>query len=103
MNKEEKTNIDLDIFSLVKKLTEDKDPKDAVMYIRGDSEFQNAVVNIQGDVRLLAQTIQHHITNNEEFKKFIYATVGSYLSQNPLEETAFLEGIKITKQSFGIN
>lgn len=103
MNKEDKTNMDLDIFSLVKKLTEGKDPKDGVMYIRGDSEFNNAVVNIQGDVRLLAQTIHHHIKVNEDFKKFIYATIGSYLSQNPEDEDEFLQGLEITKQSFGGN
>lgn len=103
MNKEEKTNIDLDIFSLIKTLTENKGETDAAMYLRGDSEFSNAVVNIQGDMRLLAQTIQHHITSNEDFKKFIFAIVGSYLSQNPIDETAFLEGLKLTKQSFGIN
>jgi hypothetical protein len=104
MNKEEKTDIDLDIFSLIKKITEGKDPKDGVMYLRGDSEFNNAVINIQGDVRLLSQTIQHHITVNDEFRRFIFATVGSYLVKEPLHEQEFLRGIEeVKKHSPGIN
>ena len=103
MNKEEKANNDKEILALIDKVVEKDNIQNVALFIRGDAEYQNAMFIIKGDFRLLAQTIQHHITCNEEFKKFIYATVGSYLSQNPVEETAFLEGIKLTKQSFGVN
>ena len=103
MTHDEKKISDNHILALINKLTEGKDDKNAAMYIRGDAEFQEASFYIKGDFRLLAQTIQHHITANEEFKKFIFAVVGSYLVNNEQDKKEFLAGLEITKQTFGIN
>lgn len=103
MTHDEKKLSDQHIMKLIEKLTEAKDDQNAAMYIRGDSEFQEASFYIKGDFRLLAQTIQHHISVNDEFKKFIFAVVGSYLSQNPIEENEFIAGLELTKQTFGVN
>ena len=48
MNREEKTNLDLDIMNLVNKLIEDPtNTKDVVMYMRGDRDFETASIKIK--------------------------------------------------------
>ena len=103
MKKEEKANVDLDIMSLINSLVDKDNEQDGIMYLRGDKEFNQATVVIKGDVNLLAQSIQHHLDNNEEFKRFILAVVGSWLSKNPTEETIFYEGVGLTKKSMEAN
>ena len=103
MTKEEKTDINLDITNLIKKLVDAETKTDAIMYMWGDNEYQSASLCTKGDMMLLANTIQHYLKNNEEFRKFIYATIGSYISLNQQDEFEFLEGIKLMKQSSGMN
>lgn len=104
MNQQEKTDFDLDIMNLVNKLIENpENAKDVVLFIRGDAEFQTASVNIKGDVKLLSQTIQHHLDNNQDFKRFILATIGSWMTKNPVEEQMFKDGLELMKKTFSIN
>ena len=104
MNQQEKIDIDLDIQNLIKKLIEDpNDVRNAVLYFRGDSEYQNASINMRGDARIASQTFQHFLDNNETFKRFILATIGSWMSKNPEEEKQFLNGLEIAKKTFSIN
>lgn len=104
MNKEEKTNLDLDIMNLVNKLIEDPtNTKDVVMYMRGDKEFDTASINIKGDIQLMASVIQHHLDNNAAFKQFFLSVLGSWMAKNPIEEKMFLNGLEIVKQTFSIN
>lgn len=104
MNQQDKIDIDLDIQNLIKKLIEDpNDLKNAILYIRGDAEFQNASLNVRGDARIVAQTIQHFLDTNQEFKRFILATIGSWMSKNPEEEKQFLSGLEIAKKTLSIN
>ncbi|MCE5332700.1 MAG: hypothetical protein LLF95_11260 [Bacteroidales bacterium] len=104
MTADEKTNLDLDIMNLVNKLIEDPtNTKDVIMYIRGDKEFETASINIKGDVQLLASTIQHHLDNNEEFKRFLLSVLGSWMAKNPIDEKMFLNGLEIAKKTFSIN
>lgn len=100
---EEKRNINARINELMGILSPTGSTTDAVMYIHGDNEHQNAAFSIHGDVRLLANTIQHHIQANEEFRRFIFATIGSYLSQNPEHEKEFFGGILAIKTNLGVN
>jgi len=55
-----------------------------------------------GDARILANTIQHHMTANEEFKRFMLSMLGSYLSGNPEAEIEFLNGLAVIKNNLGI-
>lgn len=104
MNKEEKTNIDLDIMNLINKLIDNKEnTKDVVMYMRGDKEFETASINIKGDIQLMASVIHHHLDNNAAFKQFFTSVLGSWLANNPIEEKMFLNSLEITKQSFKNN
>lgn len=103
MTAEEKRNINVRINELMAVLNPPGNTTDAIMYIHGDSEHQNAAVNIKGDAKLLANTIQHHIQHNEEFRRFIFATIGSYLSQNPEHEKEFFGGILALKTNLGVN
>jgi len=103
MNQEQKLNLDLDISNLFKELVNKDNPVDAAMYVRGDAEFQHLTVNLQGDARVLAQAFHVHMGNNQEFKRLIFSIVGTYLSKNPQDEFEFNEGVKLVKQSFGIN
>ena len=104
MNQQAKIDIDLDIQNLLKKLIENpNDLKNAVLYIRGDVEYQNASVNIRGDARIVAQTVQHFLVSNEEFKRFILAVVGSWISKNPEDEKQFIAGVEIAKKTFSVN
>lgn len=104
MNQQEKTDIDLDIMNLVNKLIEDpKDTNNAIMYIRGDVEFKTASVNIKGDAKLVAQTIIHFLDTNPEFKRFILATIGSWLNGNPQEELMFLNNLDLLKKTINVN
>jgi hypothetical protein len=100
---QEKKNMDANIFAAIKKLTEDKSPLNAVMYIRGDAEFDHATICIEGDAKLLAMTLIHHIEQNPGFNQFITAVVGSYLSKNKEEYDKFLAGIEIMKHTVGQN
>lgn len=103
MTKNEKQNIDLDVLNLVNSLVEVNSLKDCILYIRGDAEFQNAVFVIKGNVQLVANTIIHHIDNNDEFKQLLFSTIGTYLSKNPDDEKQFYAGIDAVKQTFGMN
>jgi hypothetical protein len=103
MTKEEKQNMDLDIINQIKAVTASQNVMNAAMYIRGDAENNNAMICIEGDVKLLANTLIHHIENNPKFNQFIMAVVGSYLCKNPDKEKEFNEGIILMKNSFGIN
>jgi len=103
MNAEEKRNINARINELMGILSPTGSTTDATMYVHGDNEHQNAAFSIHGDARLLANTIQHHIQANEEFRRFIFATIGSYLSQNPEHEKEFFGGILAIKTNLGVN
>ena len=103
MNKEEKQIMDQFIANQIKRVTEDKSPLNAVMYVRGDAEFNNASICIEGDSKLLAMTLIHHIENNLGFNQFITAVFGSYLAKNPEEEKKFLAGLEIMKKTVGLN
>jgi hypothetical protein len=103
MTKEEKQIMDQFLFNQIKRLTEDKSPLNAAMYVRGDAEFNNAAICIEGDVKLLANTLIHHIENNPGFNQFMTAVVGSYLAKNPEEEKKFLAGLEIMKNTVGLN
>lgn len=103
MTENDKINVDLDVMKIINTLVGPGNFNDAALYIRGDAEFQTASVNIKGDTRLLSQVLHHHIDNNEEFKRFIFATLGSYFAKNIEEEQKFNEGIKLTRHSFGVN
>lgn len=103
MTQDEKKNINARINELMEILSPTGSTTDAVMYVHGDTEHQNAAFSIHGDVRILANTIQHHIQHNEEFRKFIFATIGSYLSGNPEHEKQFFGGILAIKSNLGVN
>lgn len=104
MNKDQKTDVDLDIMNLVNQMIENpENTKDVVMYIRGDAEFQTASVNIKGDMKLLAQTLQHFLDTNPAFKQFLLSVVGSWLNGNPEEELMFLNGLETLKKTFIVN
>ena len=103
MIKEEKIVINARINELLAILCPTGNTTDAVMYVHGDNQFQNAAFSILGDVRLLANTIQHHIQANEEFRRFIFATIGSYLSGNPEHEKEFYGGVLAIKSNLGVN
>ena len=98
---EEKKIINARINELMGILT--RNTTDATLYIHGDSEHQNAAFSIHGDAKLLANTIQHHIQANEEFRRFIFATIGSYLMGNPEHEKEFFNGILAIKSNLGVN
>lgn len=104
MNQQDKIDIDLDIINLIKKLVEDPNSqKDCAIFIRGDAEFNTASLNILGDARLVSSTIHHFLDNNQDFKRFILATIGSWMAKNPQEEKQFLAGLEIVKKTFSIN
>ena len=103
MTIEEKKQINARINELMAVLAPKGSLTDAVMYLHGDSEHQNAAFSIHGEAKLLANTIQHHIANNDEFRRFIFATIGSYLSQNPEHEKEFYGGILAVKSNLGVN
>lgn len=103
MTAEEKKNINARINELMGMLCQKGSITDATIFVHGDAEHQNAAFSIHGDVRLLANTIQHHIAQNEEFRRFIFATIGSYLSQNPEHEKEFFGGILALKTNLGVN
>ena len=103
MTAEEKRNINSRINELQNVLSPKGSTTDATLYIHGDAEHQNAAFSIHGEAKLLANTIQHHIQANEEFRRFIFATIGSYLSQNPEHEKEFFNGIIAVKSNMGVN
>ncbi|MDD4972473.1 MAG: hypothetical protein PHT07_23835 [Paludibacter sp.] len=104
MNKEEKTNLDLDIMNLVNKLIEDPtNTKDVVMYMRGDKEFETASINIRGDIQLMASVFQYHLDNNPAFKQLMLSILGSWLTQNPIDEKMFLNGLEMAKKTLSVN
>ena len=103
MTAEEKKVINARINELMGVLCPTGSLTDSVIYVHGDAEHQNAAFSIHGDVRLLSRTIHHHIENNEEFRRFIFATIGSYLSQNPEHEKEFFGGILAVKSNLGVN
>lgn len=103
MTFEEKKIINARINELIGFLAPTGNTTDAVMFVHGDNENQNAAFSIHGDAKLLANTIQHHIQYNEEFRRFIFATIGSYLSQNPEHEKEFFGGILAVKTTLGKN
>jgi len=103
MTKEEKQNINARINELMAVLAPKGSLTDAVMFLHGDAEHQNAAFSIHGEAKLLANTIQHHIQANEEFRRFIFATIGSYLSQNPEQEKEFFGDILAIKSNLGVN
>lgn len=103
MTAEEKKIINARINELQNVLSPKGSLTDATMYLHGDNQHQNASFSIHGDARLLANTIQHHIQHNEEFRRFIFATIGSYLSQNPEHEKEFFGGILAVKSNLGVN
>ncbi|MCK5614701.1 hypothetical protein KAR91_73245 [Candidatus Pacearchaeota archaeon] len=103
MKNYDKKNIDLDVLNLINSFVEVNSLKDCVVYLRGDAEFDNAVLVIKGNAALVANTIIHHIEKNPGFKQLMFATIGSYLSKNPDVEKEFLNGIEGVKNNFGEN
>lgn len=103
MTFEEKKNINARINELLAILVPPEQRTDATMLVIGDAEFQTASFIVRGDTKLLAQTIQHHIKENVEFRRLIFATIGSYLSQNPEHEKEFFGGILAIKSNLGVN
>lgn len=104
MNKDEKTNIDLDIMILVNKLIENpENTNDVVLYLRGDREFETASVNIKGDIQLMASVFQHHLDNNPAFKQLMLSILGSWMAKNPVDEKMFLSGLEMAKKTFSNN
>ena len=103
MTEQEKLNINSRINELISILIQEGNITDCVLFVRGDSEFQNAAFTIKGEAILLSNTIQHHIQHNEEFRKFIFATIGSYLSREPEHEKEFFGGILAIKSNLGFN
>jgi len=104
MKKDDKTNIDLDIMNLVNKLFETPgNTKDVVMYVRGDAEFQTTSLDIKGQPQLMAQTLHGLLDNNQEFRRFFLATLGSWIAKNPTEEKMFLNGVEMAKKTFSVN
>ena len=103
MTFEEKKQINARINELMAILAPTGNLTDAVMYLHGDAEHQNASFSIHGDARLLANTIKHHIKHNQEFRRFMFATIGSYLSQEPEHEKEFFGGIIALKSNLGVN
>ncbi len=102
MTPEEKKNINSRINELISVLIPAGSSTDSVMFIHGDTEYQNASLSIKGDVRILANTFIHHMVNNEDFKRFVLSMVGSYLSGNPEAEKEFLNGLLVVKNNLGI-
>jgi len=100
---EEKKQINARINELMGILAPTGSLTDAVIFVHGDAEHQNAAFSIHGDSRLLANAIQHNLSANEEFKRFMFAMFGSYLSGNPEDEKAFLNGLVIVKNNLGTN
>ena len=103
MTKEEKENIDLDILNVINSFVDPDKKLDGVLYIRGDAEFQKASVFIKGDAQLVCSTIQHHIENNDEFKRFIFAVIGSMLVNNQELKDEFMRGIELMEKTIGLN
>ncbi len=103
MTPEEKKNIVSTISTLLATLVSAESPINCATLIVGDYETQTASAIIRGDARLMAGTIQHHLKNNEEFRRFIFATVGSYLSKEPEHEREFFNGIIAVKSNLGVN
>lgn len=102
MTKEEKSEIDRKMTKL-HEFIQQGDKENAIMYLRGDAEFQNAVLHIKGDVTLLAQTFIHHMENNPQFKQWILAVVGSWKSKNSDEHKMFNEGIELSRNNISLN
>jgi hypothetical protein len=102
MTSEEKKNINSRINELMGILSPTGSITDCVMYIHGDAEHQNASFSIHGDANMLVNTIHHHMTANEEFRRFMLAMLGSYLSGNPEVEMEFLNGLLVIKNNLGI-
>lgn len=103
MKHEEKKISDQHIKRLIENLTKEGDNQNAAMFVRGDSEFQEASFYIKGDIKLLASTFHHHMDNNEEFRRLILSIIGSFLAKNPEEERQFIAGLEVAKNHFGIN
>lgn len=87
----------IDLFEWIKEGAEDN----SVLYMRGDNEFQTATLMIKGDVKLLAATFIRLCKNNDNFGRFIFAVLGSYLAKTPDKLIEFMDGIKqVQKQDF---
>ena len=99
LSKEDKQEIDKAIVDLFEWINEG-DPKNSILYMRGDVEAQTAILSIKGDVRLLANTFIHHMEKNEQFNQFFLSVFGSYLSKNPGLEFQFLATLKQLKENY---
>ena len=99
LSKEDKQEIDKAIVDLFEWINEG-DPKNSILYMRGDAEAQTATLSIKGDVRLLANTFIHHMENNEQFNQFFLSVFGSYLSKNPGLEFQFLATLKQLNENY---
>lgn len=97
MTNKDKTDIDLDVINLFKYIAQG-DEKNSILYIRGDAEFKNAVMMIKGDATLLANTMIHHIENDPQFKQYILAVIGAWLSKNPEEAKMFTNGLELMRK-----
>ena len=64
-----------------------------MLYMRGDNESQTATLTIKGDVMLLAATFIRLCENNDDFGRFIFAVLGSYLAKTPDKLKEFMDGI----------
>ena len=100
MTENNRKEIDQQIVDLFEWIKEgDKD--NSVLYMRGDNEFQTATLTIKGDVMLLAATFIRLCENNDNFGRFIFAVLGSYLAKTPDKLIEFMDGInQVQKQDF---
>lgn len=100
MNQEEKMNLDLDMMKQFRELV-DSDKRNAVLYMRADTEYHQLTVDLEGDSRILASAFHHHMDNEEEFRRFMFATIGSYISCNSEYKKEFLAGLNMTERIIG--
>lgn len=99
---QEKQNIISRITELMYILIPKENKTNAGIFVFGDTESQNASFVVMGDARILANTIQHHMTANPLFKQFMLSVLGSYLSGNPDVEKEFLNGLLVIKNNLGM-
>nr|WP_319265263.1 hypothetical protein [uncultured Draconibacterium sp.] len=99
MDKQQKIDTDLDIQKLIKELVTEDEFRNAVLYLRADSQFDTSSIHVQGDARLLSASIQHQLHTNPRLKQLIFASIGSYLAKNPEAEQEFNAGVKLVKQT----
>ena len=103
MNEIEKAKVDKIILDAINSVVGKDNPQDAALYVRGDSKYQKASFYIKGHPMVLASTIHHHMTANEEFRRFMLAAIGSFVAKNPQAEREFMTSVNLVKQTPGVN